>query len=86
MPSKIDNGVSPFPDPHRVVSGHNEKGEAVILKNHTCPRYLVHNDEISTVTLWKSDEWPLDCSEPMKDPMDSETAEIAPNGGLIMRM
>ena len=69
---------SPLPLPRRIVTGHSENGDAIFTRDSIVP--LESTKGAIMKVIWRSDEFPCDCSEPFKDPIDIVTKDIATDG------
>lgn len=92
MASQTSANTAVKPDPsttpiRRIITGHNEKGEAVVLEDRICPNrfcmggnpYFIDNE------IWKMETLPNDNSGEMTDPATSFTF-VPPVGGNICRI
>jgi hypothetical protein len=76
--------MSMFPDPRRIVTGHNEKGEAVVLKDSrvSC---LPTPYSASFAVLWETTEFPAS-NQGDYDPITVRTTDLSNKNGIILRV
>ncbi|MCI8993254.1 MAG: cupin domain-containing protein [Eubacterium sp.] len=70
--AKASAGVKPYAESvkfRRLVSGHNEKGEAVFIEDRNCPNVfaLADNPEFVVTELWRQADAPNDITSPYED-------------------
>ncbi|KAF9890068.1 hypothetical protein FE257_006748 [Aspergillus nanangensis] len=73
---------SPLPSIHRVVTSHNDQGQAVISYNNTLPASILPH-RVAEAILWTTDSSPADVNSP--DDKGLEQVGFL-NGGSILRI
>lgn len=73
-----------FPAPRRLVTGHDEKGKAVYLKDHTIEPEATNMDA-SFAVLWETHEFPAN-NNGFKDPIETKTESLSNKDGVVLRV
>ncbi|EPQ32128.1 uncharacterized protein PFL1_00325 [Pseudozyma flocculosa PF-1] len=72
----------------RFVTGHNEKGQAVLVDETPIPHKQILDDGTTFALIWSTDQAPADNSDPRdgaKPPVFSGKSHN-PNGGSVLRI
>lgn len=73
-----------FPAPRRLVTGHDEKGKAVYLKDHAIEPKATNMDA-SFAVLWETHEFPAN-NNGFKDPIETKTESLSNKDGVVLRV
>lgn len=76
--------MSLFPDPRRIVTGHDEQGNAIVLKDSQVPCVPISPDANFAV-LWETREHPANMNG-NDDPIDQQTTNLANDKGVVLRI
>ncbi|KAH8821341.1 hypothetical protein F5884DRAFT_767482 [Xylogone sp. PMI_703] len=76
--------MSLFPNPRRIVTGHNAKGEAIVLKDSTIPCVPTPYGANFAV-LWQTTQFPVS-NDGDDDPIDVRTTDLSNKNGIILRV
>ncbi|CAD6588334.1 MAG: hypothetical protein CYPHOPRED_004339 [Cyphobasidiales sp. Tagirdzhanova-0007] len=77
----------PFPNPRRLVTGHDNKGNAIWLDDATHKPEPVHGrGDFGFSVLYRTEQFPADLSEPWQDPMKTPTTNLAVKDGVVFRV
>jgi hypothetical protein len=76
--------MSFFPDPRRVVTGHDENGNAIIVKDSLIPTEPTGVD-CSFAVLWETHQFPAS-NNGWEDPIVHKTKSLANADGVIVRV
>ncbi|ADZ92322.1 cupin domain-containing protein [Marinomonas mediterranea] len=69
----------------RVVTGHDEKGNAVIWKDNALPpQYMPQNEDAEFTLIWSTAELPVDNNDPV-DGIERD-AGVTLKGGSVIRV
>jgi quercetin dioxygenase-like cupin family protein len=71
-----------FPTIRRVVTGHDDHGKAVILKDHICDNFASKRPGQSGAVLWTTDCSPADNADPT-DGSSRKVGTTSPNGTVF---
>ena len=83
MSSAIE-GSSELPNPRRIVTGHDDQGKAIVLKDSPVPLKLVPRG-VRLGVLWKTDTVPANnCGD--FDPITVATKDLTNENGSILRI
>lgn len=73
-----------FPPPRRIVTGHDENGKAVYLKDHTIDPEP-SNMDASFAVLWETHEFPAN-NNGFHDPIEEKTTSLSNKDGVVLRV
>jgi hypothetical protein len=76
--------MSLFPDPRRVVTGHDENGNAILVKDSLSPMELSPLNAYFTV-LWETHQFPAS-NDGFQDPAEQRTMSLANEKGVVFRV
>jgi len=76
--------MSMFPDPRRIVTGHDDQGNAVVLKDGRIPCEPTPV-KCNFAVLWETDQFPASISGDA-DPIDNKTQSLANDKGVVLRV
>ena len=76
--------ASPFPDPRRIVTGHDSKGKAIVVADSTIPCEPIGKDAHFAV-LYETHEFPARLDE-WNDPIKNRTKDLANSKGVVLRI
>jgi len=76
--------ASYFPDPRRIVTGHDEQGNAIVLKDSQVPCVPISSDANFAV-LWETYQFPADLNN-NDDPIETRTTNLANDKGVVLRI
>lgn len=71
-----------FPNPRRIVTGHNKKGEAIVLKDVPC---VLTPYNANFVVLWQTNQVPAP-SDGDDDTIEVRTTRLGNKNGVILRI
>ena len=74
-----------FPHPRRIVTGHDDKGNSIVLKDSQIPCVPTGFDANFAV-LWETSKFPASNSETNWDPADKVTQSLGNDKGLVLRI
>lgn len=73
-----------FPHPRRIVTGHDDNGKAVYLKDHTIDPEQ-SNMDASFAVLWETHEFPAN-NNGFHDPITEPTKSLSNKDGVVLRV
>lgn len=73
-----------FPEPRRVVTGHDKDGNAIIVADSTVPVTTV-SPNLNFAVLYETHQFPASNDE-WKDPTLQRTQSLANPNGLVVRI
>lgn len=73
-----------FPDPRRIVTGHNSEGKAVVVADSTVPCEPT-NTGANFAVLYETFQFPASNDE-WVDPIDVRTKDLANSQGVLLRV
>lgn len=73
-----------FPPPRRIVTGHDDNGKAVYLKDHTIDPEQ-SNMDASFAVLWETHEFPAN-NNGFHDPITEPTKSLSNKDGVVLRV
>lgn len=73
-----------FPDPRRIVTGHDEQGNAIVLKDSQVPCVPISADANFAV-LWETSQFPANLNG-NEDPIEKRTTNLANDKGVVLRI
>ncbi|KEF56648.1 uncharacterized protein A1O9_06837 [Exophiala aquamarina CBS 119918] len=73
-----------FPDPRRIVTGHDEEGNAIVLKDSQVPCVPISADANFAV-LWETSQFPANLNG-NEDPIEKKTTNLANDKGVVLRI
>jgi hypothetical protein len=76
--------MSFFPDPRRIVTGHDEQGNAIVLKDSQIPCVPISADA-SFAVLWETSQFPANLNG-SEDPIETRTQNLANDKGVVLRI
>ncbi|KAH8697043.1 hypothetical protein BGW36DRAFT_358858 [Talaromyces proteolyticus] len=76
--------MSLFPDPRRIVTGHDANGNAIVLKDSNIP-CVPTPLKANFAVLWETHQFPAN-NEGDEDPVERETSSLANDKGLVLRV
>lgn len=76
--------MSLFPDPRRIVTGHDEQGNAIVLKDSQVPCVPI-SPEANFAVLWETREHPANMNG-NEDPIEQQTTNLANEKGVVLRI
>jgi hypothetical protein len=76
--------MSLFPDPRRVVTGHDENGNAILAKDSLFPMQPTPLNADFAV-LWETHQFPAS-NDGFQDPTEQRTMSLANEKGVILRV
>ncbi|OCL11212.1 hypothetical protein AOQ84DRAFT_314229 [Glonium stellatum] len=76
--------MSFFPDPRRIVTGHDDNGNSIILKDSRIPCEMT-GMSVPWAVLWETDKFPAD-NNGSDDPTDKQTQSLANKNGVVLRV
>jgi hypothetical protein len=74
-----------LPDPRRIVTGHDEKGEAIVVADSTIkptPILGVCNFAV----LWETHGFPTTANDSFDDPILKTTQSLSNKDGVVLRV
>lgn len=74
-----------FPHPRRIVTGHDDKGNSIVLKDSEIPCVPTGFDANFAV-LWETSKFPASNSETDWDPANIVTQSLGNDKGLVLRI
>jgi hypothetical protein len=76
--------MSMFPEPRRVVTGHDKDGNAIIVADSTVPVTTV-SPNLNFAVLYETHQFPASNDE-WQDPTLQRTQSLANPNGLVVRI
>ncbi|KIX07965.1 uncharacterized protein Z518_02619 [Rhinocladiella mackenziei CBS 650.93] len=73
-----------FPDPRRIVTGHDEQGNSIILKDSQIP-CVPTGVKANFAVLWETSQFPAS-NNGSADPIDHKTQSLANDKGVVLRV
>jgi len=73
-----------FPDPRRIVTGHDEQGNSIVLKDSRIPCDPT-GVKASFAVLWETSQFPAS-NDGNADPTDHKTRSLANDKGVVLRV
>ena len=73
-----------FPHPRRIVTGHDSKGRAIVLKDSQIP-CVPTPIGANFAVLWETHEFPAN-NNGFVDPAENKTSSLANDKGLVLRV
>ncbi|KFA65868.1 hypothetical protein S40285_04675 [Stachybotrys chlorohalonatus IBT 40285] len=76
--------MSMFPDPRRVVTGHDDEGNAIVVADSQIPS-LPTPVNCNFAELYQTSEFPSS-NDVWEDPMQNNTQSLANSNGIVLRV
>ena len=72
-----------YPDPRRIVTGHDEEGNSIVLKDSQIPCEPVPG-QANFAVLWETHRFPVS-NDGNEDPIEKRTLSLANSDGVVLR-
>ena len=76
--------MSMYPDPRRIVTGHDEEGNSIVLKDSQIPCVPVMT-KANFAVLWETHGFPVS-NNGNEDPIEKRTQSLANSDGVVLRI
>ena len=76
--------ASYFPDPRRIVTGHDQEGNAIVLKDSKIPCDPT-GVKANFAVLWETSQFPA-TNNGNEDPIETKTQNLANDNGVVLRV
>ncbi|OQU99387.1 Cupin domain-containing protein [Cladophialophora immunda] len=73
-----------FPDPRRIVTGHNDEGKAVVVADGTIP-CVPTGTKTNFAVLYETHRFPDNLDE-WNDPVNTRTTDLSNSNGIVLRI
>lgn len=73
-----------FPDPRRIVTGHDAQGNSIILKDSRIP-CVPTGFNANFAVAWETNQFPAS-NQGEEDPAESVTKSLGNDKGLVLRI
>ena len=74
-----------FPDPRRIITGHNDKGEAIVVADSTIkPSPILGICKFAV--LWETHGVPTTANNTFEDPALKTTESLSNDDGVVLRV
>lgn len=77
--------MEPYPDPRRVVTGHDDAGNAIFLADSEIKGETIGNDKLNFAVLWETFQFPAS-NDKFEDPILQRTQSLANSKGVVFRV
>lgn len=75
-----------FPDPRRIVTGHNDKGEAIVVADSEIESVPILGGICSFAVLWETHNFPTTDNNEFDDPVKKTTESLSNENGVVLRV
>jgi hypothetical protein len=76
--------MSLFPDPRRIVTGHNESGRSIVIADSTVPCEPTPV-KCNFAVLYETHQFP-ESNDNWVDPIEARTKSLANDKGVVLRV
>lgn len=75
-----------FPNPRRIVTGHNDKGEAIVVADSEIEQVPILGGICSFAVLWETHNFPTTDNDKFDDPIKKTTESLSNQNGVVLRV
>jgi hypothetical protein len=79
------SGLS-FPNPRRIVTGHNDKGEAIVVADSEVESVPIMGGICNFAVLWETHNFPTTDNNEFDDPIKKTTESLSNQNGVVLRV